>query len=107
EIRLQAGSPVTKIDRAAKFVLSDQGVREGYDKLLIATGSRPFVPPIEGVYGRDGRLKRGVFGFRNFDDCNGIIARAKVSAFAVVLGGGLLGLEAARGLLAHLSEVHL
>ena len=107
EIRLHAGSPVTKIDRAAKFVVSDQGVREGYDKLLIATGSRPFVPPIEGVYGSDGRLKRGVFGFRNFDDCNGIIARAKESARAVVLGGGLLGLEAARGLLAHLSEVHL
>ncbi|HTO78425.1 MAG TPA: FAD-dependent oxidoreductase, partial [Methylocystis sp.] len=107
DIALHAGSPVTKIDRAAKIVVSDQGVRAGYDKLLIATGSRPFVPPIDGVYGRDGRLKHGVFGFRNFDDCNGIIARAKESARAVVIGGGLLGLEAARGLLAHLSEVHL
>ena len=106
-IALHAGSPVTKIDRAAKIVVSESGVREAYDKLLIATGSRPLVPPIVGVSGQGGRLKRGVFGFRSYDDCNAILARAKQSARAVVIGGGLLGLEAARGLLAHLSDVHL
>ena len=47
-------------------------VRESYDKLLIATGSRAFIPPIPGVNGTDKRLKSGVFGFRNIDDCNGV-----------------------------------
>jgi nitrite reductase (NADH) large subunit len=63
---------------------------------LIATGSRAFIPPIPGVYGADKRLKSGVFGFRNIDYCNGIVARAKQSSCAAVIGGGLLGLEAAR-----------
>ncbi len=107
DIVLHAGAPVVKIDRAAKIVISETGVREAYDKLLIATGSRPLVPPIEGIYARDGRLKRGVFGFRNIDDCNAIIARAKESSRAIVIGGGLLGLEAARGLLTHLDDVHV
>ncbi len=106
-ILLHAGTPVVKIDRAAKIVVSESGVREGYDKLLIATGSRPFIPPIEGVYRADKHMKGGVFGFRNIRDCNAIMARAKESSRAVVIGGGLLGLEAAHGLLRHLCEVHV
>jgi len=94
-IVLHAGAPVVKIDRATKVVTSEAGVREAYDKLLIATGSRAFIPPIPGIYGAGKRLKPGVFGFRNIDDCNGIIARAKQSSCAAVIGGGLLGLEAA------------
>ena len=54
---LHAGAPVVKIDRAAKIVTSESGVRESYDKLLIATGSRAFIPPIPGVNGTDKRLQ--------------------------------------------------
>ena len=74
---------------------------------MIATGSRAFIPPIPGVNGTDKRLKSGVFGFRNIDDCNGIVARAQQSSRAAVIGGGLLGLEAARGLLTYHCEVHV
>jgi nitrite reductase (NADH) large subunit len=107
DIVLHAGSPVVKIDRAAKVVASEAGVQAEYDKLLIATGSRAFIPPIPGAHDSDGRLKQGVFGFRNIDDCNGIISRARQSSRAAVIGGGLLGLEAARGLLTHDCEVHV
>ena len=106
-IVLHAGAPVIEIDRAAKVVTSEAGVRETYDKLLIATGSRAYIPPIPGVRDTGDRLKRGVFGFRNIDDCNGIIAHAQRSSRATVIGGGLLGLEAARGLLTHDCEVHV
>jgi nitrite reductase (NADH) large subunit len=54
-IVLHAGAPVVEIDRAAKVVTSESGVREAYDKLLIATGSRAFIPPVPGVYGADQR----------------------------------------------------
>lgn len=70
-----------------------------YDKIIIATGSRPFVPPIEG------KEKIGVFQFRTIDDCDQIAAYAAQCRKAVVIGGGLLGLEAARGLLTHGVEV--
>jgi nitrite reductase (NADH) large subunit len=106
-ITLHAGAMVTEIDRAAKVVQSANGIREPYDKLLIATGSRSFIPPMEGVNGADGKLKPGVFGFRSMDDTTGIIARAAGSKVAAVIGGGLLGLEAARGLLNHGCEVHV
>jgi nitrite reductase (NADH) large subunit len=101
------GSRVTEIDRPSRVVLSDTGIKVHYDKLLIATGSRAFIPPMEGARTPDGELKLGVFGFRTLDDCSGMMARAKTSQKAVVIGGGLLGLEAARGLLNHGCEVHL
>jgi nitrite reductase (NADH) large subunit len=82
-------------------------VKATYDKLLIATGSRAFIPPVPGVRDTGDRLKQGVFGFRNIDDCNGIIAHAQRSSRAAVIGGGLLGLEAARGLLTYDCEVHV
>jgi nitrite reductase (NADH) large subunit len=107
KIKLHAGAMVTDIDRAAKIVVSDRGIRESYDKLLIATGSRAFIPPFEGVHGTNGKLKSGVFGFRSLDDTTGIIAQAAKSKVAAVIGGGLLGLEAARGLLNHGVEVHV
>jgi nitrite reductase (NADH) large subunit len=106
-VKLHAGALVHEIDRAAKVVLSENGVRERYDKLLIATGSRAFIPPMAGINGPDGKLKRGVFGFRTIDDCNAIVLQAKESRRAAVIGGGLLGLEAARGLLNHGCEVHV
>ena len=107
DITLHAGSPVTDIDRAAHMVQAANGIRAKYDILLIATGSRAFIPPMNGLKNPDGRMKDGVFGFRTIDDCDAIVATAKTSRRALVIGGGLLGLEAARGLLNHGCEVHL
>jgi len=106
-ILLHAGERVTDVDRIGRMVTSERGIREPYDWLLIATGSRAFMPPIKGLQGLDGRLKRGVFGFRTIDDCNDIVAACAPGKKAVVIGGGLLGLEAARGLLQHGCEVHV
>ena len=106
-ITLHAGSPVTAIDRAARVVTAADGTRAAYDVLLISTGSRAFIPPIAGARDAEGRLKPGVFGFRNVDDCNAIIETAKAAQTAIVIGGGLLGLEAARGLVTHGCRVHV
>ena len=106
-ITLHAGAMVTDIDRAAKVVVAANGIKAHYDVLLIATGSRAFIPPFEGVEIAPGKLKPGVFGFRSLDDCAGIVAQAAKSKKAAVIGGGLLGLEAARGLLNHGCEVHV
>jgi nitrite reductase (NADH) large subunit len=106
-VRLHAGSRVTRIGRLNKIVLAENGIEEPYDTLVIATGSTPFVPPLENVRDEDGSLKTGVFLFRSLDDCNSMIKYAQESRKAVVLGGGLLGLEAARGLLNRGLEVHV
>jgi nitrite reductase (NADH) large subunit len=107
DITLHLGSPVVEIDRASRKVRAANGVTAAYDVLLIATGSRAFIPPMAGLNGPDGKMKAGIYGFRTIDDCDGIVATAKTSARAVVIGGGLLGLEAARGLLNHGCEVHV
>ncbi len=107
DIRLHAGVRVTEIDRNAKVVTGDDGTVEWYDKLLIATGSRPFVPAMEGLNRPDGSPKPGVFVFRTIDDCTKIAGYASKCRRAAVLGGGLLGLEAARGLLNYGPEVHV
>jgi nitrite reductase (NADH) large subunit len=107
DITLHLGSPVTDIDRASRMVRTASGIKAQYDVLLIATGSRAFIPPMAGLNGPDGNMKAGVFGFRTIDDCDGIMATAKTSKKAAVIGGGLLGLEAARGLLNHGCEVHV
>jgi len=97
-IKLHSGERVEAVDRAAKVVVSSNGVREHYDKLLIATGSRAFIPPMAGVYASEGKLKRGVFGYRTIDDCAAIVEYARKSKVVVTIGGGLLGLEAARAM---------
>ncbi len=107
DITLHVGARVTEIDRASRRVLASNGVKASYDKLLIATGSRAFIPPIKGARLENGAMRPGVFGFRTIDDCNGIMATAKRSRKAAVVGGGLLGLEAARGLMNHGCEVHV
>jgi len=107
KIRLHAGIKALVIDRAHKHVLGAGGVLEGYDKLIIATGSSAFIPPIANIAGEDGKLRHGVFAFRTLDDCHAIVAQAAKSKSAAVIGGGLLGLEAARGLLTHGCEVHV
>ncbi|HVV47394.1 MAG TPA: FAD-dependent oxidoreductase, partial [Bryobacteraceae bacterium] len=106
-IRLLAGKRASGLLRRAKLAYGEDGVPEPYDKLIIATGSRAFVPPIEGVTMIDGTLKPGVFVFRTLEDCRNIAAWAKGKKTAAVIGGGLLGLEAARGLQNFGLDVHV
>ena len=107
DVKLHAPARVTHIDRARKEVHSDDGQVTPYDKLMIATGSRPFVPPMEGLQTPDGADKHGVFVFRTLDDCHKIAGYANKCRKAAVIGGGLLGLEAARGLINYGVEVHV
>jgi nitrite reductase (NADH) large subunit len=106
-VRLHAGIKALSIDRVGRHVVGTCGIVEDYDKLIIATGSRAFIPPIKNIEGEDGRLRPGVFGFRTLDDCHAIVAEASRAKRAAVIGGGLLGLEAARGLMTHGCEVHV
>jgi nitrite reductase (NADH) large subunit len=107
DITLHAGSRVTRIDRYAKQVYAEDGTETPYDVLIIATGSRSFMPPMAGLYREDGTLMPGVFGFRTIDDTRQMAAQAVLHERAVVIGGGLLGLEAARGLQTHGVQVDL
>jgi nitrite reductase (NADH) large subunit len=91
-ITLYKGHKIIAIDRVAKTVTSDHGVTESYDKLVIATGSVPFVIPVPG------RDLPGVVTYRDLDDVNAMLLAAQSRQRAVVIGGGLLGLEAAAGL---------
>ena len=97
-IDLRAGVRVVRIDRYARLVQADDGTVTRYDNLILATGSRSFFPPMAGLWADDKTLADGVFGFRSLDDCMGMISHAEHRTKAVVIGGGLLGLEAARGL---------
>src|SRR5262249_7156472 len=84
-----AGVRAEVIDRGERVVAGAGGkVAEPYDVLVLATGSRPFVPPLEGT------KQQGVFVFRTVEDCAAIGAAAEECDRAVVIGGGLLGLEA-------------
>lgn len=95
---LRTGVAVTAIDPATRTVSGDDGSRIRYDALVLATGSRPVVPPIVGLTRADGELVEGAAVFRTLADCRRILAAADGARDVVVLGGGLLGLEAARGL---------
>jgi nitrite reductase (NADH) large subunit len=106
-VTLRAGVRVLAVDRTNKVISAAGGIEERYDHLVFATGSKPFVPPIEGLRNESGRFKDGVFLFRTLDDSLQIIDYAAKARKAVVLGGGLLGLEAARGLLSRGLEVHV
>src|ERR1051325_3523518 len=91
-IELRVGVRIVDIDANAKTVTGDDGSVTPYDKLLLATGSLPLIPSIEEV------KKEGVYVFRTVDDTRSLLERARPGLKAVVIGGGLLGLEAARGL---------
>jgi NAD(P)H-dependent nitrite reductase large subunit len=106
-VTLHVGSRVDAIDLDRKHISSASGLVEPYDVLVIATGSSGMVPPIDGLRTETGTFKDGVFIFRTLDDCSGILKRAETSKRAVVIGGGLLGLEAAKGLLDRGLEVHV
>jgi len=106
-VTLHSGELVVDIDRAAKVILTESGKREHYDKLLIATGSRAFIPPMTGAHLANGMLKAGVFGYRTLDDCSAILDYVKRSRRVVTIGGGLLGLEAARAMMVLGAESHI
>ncbi len=106
-VKLHAGVRASAIDTEAKTVVGEGGITEAYDKLVIATGSSAFLPPMAGLRAEGGAFKEGVFVFRTLEDCNTISHFAARSRKAVVIGGGLLGLEAARGLLERGLEVHV
>jgi len=106
-ITLHAPSRIVDINRYAREVIANDGSHTPYDKLIIATGSRAFIPPMEGLQTPDGDDKHGVFVFRTIDDCHKIAGYATKCRRAVVIGGGLLGLEAARGLINFGVEVHV
>ncbi|WP_324739880.1 nitrite reductase large subunit NirB [Tsuneonella sp. CC-YZS046] len=91
-ITLVSGDPVEHIDRENRSVVSHSGRVEPYDRLLIATGSDPFIIPVPGSN------LPGVVTFRDLDDVDKMLAAADRGGNAVVIGGGLLGLEAAHGL---------
>ncbi len=92
-IAVYPGQTVTALDIAQKRVRTDKGVCAHYDELILATGSLPFMLPLPGAN------KEGVIAFRDMRDCETMMAAARKYRKAVVIGGGLLGLEAARGLL--------
>jgi nitrite reductase (NADH) large subunit len=106
-ITLHAGTGIRRIDRFARRVYAEDGTATPYDKLIIATGSRPFVPDIPGIHAPGRGYHQGVFCFRTIDDVRTMVRYARDHERAVVIGGGLLGLEAARGLQNHLSHVTL
>jgi NAD(P)H-dependent nitrite reductase large subunit len=91
-IQLRVGVRVTDVDARQKTVTADDGSVTSYDTLLLATGSSAWMPPIAGLD------LDGVFAFRTLDDTRALLGRAGGGTRAVVIGGGLLGLEAARGL---------
>jgi nitrite reductase (NADH) large subunit len=92
-ITLHLGKTVVKVDRTRRMVIADDGTEAEYDRLLIATGSLPFILPVPG------KDLAGVIAYRDIADTNTMIETAKTHRHAVVIGGGLLGLEAANGLM--------
>jgi nitrite reductase (NADH) large subunit len=106
-VTLRAGVRADKIDTAAKVVYSDDGTVTPYDHLVLATGSYSFIPPMKGVRTDDGELLAGVYGFRTIDETRALLAETGTCKRAVVMGGGLLGLEAARALQGHGLHVEL
>ncbi len=98
-IRLHLGKQVVGVDRQRRRVMADDGTEASYDRLLIATGSTPFVLPVPG------KDLAGVITYRDIADTRHMIDAARSHKHAVVIGGGLLGLEAANGLLSRGMDV--
>ncbi|WP_318211094.1 NAD(P)/FAD-dependent oxidoreductase [Streptomyces sp. SJL17-1] len=105
---VRLGVRAVRIDRAARTVECADGSLVGYDRLVLATGSNPVLPPLRGLRGRGGaELPEGVHAFRTLDDCLALRDRVRPGTRAVVIGGGLLGVSAARALAALGAEVML
>ncbi|MFB6519864.1 NAD(P)/FAD-dependent oxidoreductase [Streptomyces sp. NPDC056401] len=96
---LRRGVRAVRIDRAEQVVHCDDGTVERYGTLVLATGSNPVLPPLRGLFEPEGReLPAGVHAFRTMDDCLALSAAVRPGVRAVVIGGGLLGVSAARAL---------
>lgn len=103
-IRARLGVRIDHVDRSRRVAIDSDGGVTPYDKLILATGSSAFIPSIPGVD------KKNVHVFRTLDNTRELIAKARTGCKAIVIGGGLLGLEAARGLQlrgCQVSVVHL
>lgn len=98
---------VTGIDRAARTVTCADGTVLAYGRLVLATGSNPVLPPLRGLFTTGPELPRGVHAFRTLDDCLGLADAVRPGVRAVVIGGGLLGVSAARALAARGAQVVL
>jgi nitrite reductase (NADH) large subunit len=98
-ITLHTGKKVAKVDRIKRIVMAEDGTEAPYDRLLLATGSNPFILPVPG------KELQGVITYRDIADTEAMIDAAKSYKKAVVIGGGLLGLEAANGLMLRGMEV--
>ncbi|HSJ19671.1 MAG TPA: FAD-dependent oxidoreductase [Nocardioidaceae bacterium] len=97
-VRLVVGTRVAELDRAACEVVLEDGRRLPYDRVVLATGSIPTLPPIRGVVTPEGRLHPKVHSFRSLADCRRLDVAIPGARRAVVVGGGLLGLQVARAL---------
>lgn len=103
-ITLHLGKRVVDVDRSRRIVRAEDGTEAAYDRLLLATGSHPFIPPLPG------RELDGVMAYRDIADTLAMVEAARTYRDAVVIGGGLLGLEAANGLMLRgmqVSVVHI
>ncbi|MFC9115521.1 NAD(P)/FAD-dependent oxidoreductase [Streptomyces sp. NPDC057092] len=98
---------VTGIDRDRRTVACADGSEIAYGRLVLATGSNPVLPPLRGLFTEDHALPRGVHAFRTLDDCLGLSAEVRPGVRAVVIGGGLLGVSAARALAVRGAQVVL
>ncbi|MBJ6646204.1 FAD-dependent oxidoreductase [Streptomyces sp. BSE7F] len=98
---------VTGIDRDRRTVVRADGTEIAYGRLVLATGSNPVLPPLRGLFTEDHALPRGVHAFRTLDDCLGLSAEVRPGVRAVVIGGGLLGVSAARALAVRGAQVVL
>jgi len=94
-IKLQAGKKITSINRVKRVVIANDGTEAEYDRLLIATGSKPFIIPVPG------HDKEGVIAFRDIKDVDTMLDATKTYKHTTIIGGGLLGLEAANGIMQH------
>lgn len=103
-VEVRTGVAAVEVDRSTRTVTTDDGSTHRYDLLVLATGARPSVPRLDGI---DGQRPAGVRTFRTIDDCREIVAATANARAAVVLGGGVLGVEAARGLAARGLDVTL
>jgi NAD(P)H-nitrite reductase large subunit len=106
-VTLLTGTRVAEVDRDAHEVVLEDGRRLAYDRLVLATGSIPTLPPIRGIVTPEGRLHPKVHAFRSLADCRSLDAAVPGSRRAVVVGGGLLGIQVARALSVRGLEVDL
>lgn len=109
-VTFRPGVRVERLDTVARRVVTADGEAHPFDAAVFATGSAPLIPKVEGLRLADGSRKPGVFAFRTIRDCEAMRAAARPAASAVVVGGGLLGLEAAKALCdlgLHVTVLHL